>query len=149
MVFQLIRWVDLRRSLSTWRILKNMMFLLLQTDRFLHLQATLLKSVRPHPHRGQQLTRSQGWTASLHKKLVFRNCREDRERKLDGAAKMVGRLCAHFVCMPPFLPANLKEQAGRNQGFHNHVRDPRDGRRSCPALMLVCWPCLPRQGYCV
>jgi hypothetical protein len=26
MVFQLIRWVDLRRSLSTWRILKNMMF---------------------------------------------------------------------------------------------------------------------------
>jgi len=25
MVFQLIRWVDLRRSLSTWRILKNMM----------------------------------------------------------------------------------------------------------------------------
>jgi hypothetical protein len=48
MVFQLIRWVDLRRSLSTWRILKNMM-LLLQTDRFLHLQATPLKAVRLHP----------------------------------------------------------------------------------------------------
>jgi hypothetical protein len=29
--------------------------------------------------------------------------------------------CAHFVCLPPFLPANFKEQAG----FHNHVRDPR------------------------
>jgi hypothetical protein len=28
---------------------------------------------------------------------------------------------AHFVCLPPFLPANFKEQAG----FHNHVRDPR------------------------
>jgi hypothetical protein len=49
MVFQLIRWVDLRRSLSTWRILKNMM-LLLQTDRVLHLQATPLKAVRLHPH---------------------------------------------------------------------------------------------------
>jgi hypothetical protein len=49
MVFQLIRWVDLRKSLSTWRILKNMM-LLLQTDRFLHLQATPLKAVRLHPH---------------------------------------------------------------------------------------------------
>ncbi len=32
--------------------------------------------------------------------------------------------CAHFVCLPPFLPANFKEQAGRSQGFHNHVRDP-------------------------
>jgi len=38
MVFQLIWWVDLCRSLSTWRILKNMMLLLLQTDRFLNLQ---------------------------------------------------------------------------------------------------------------
>jgi hypothetical protein len=47
---KLIRWVDLRRSLSTWRILKNMMLLLLQTDMFLHLQATLLKSARLHPH---------------------------------------------------------------------------------------------------
>jgi hypothetical protein len=47
---KLIRWVDLRRSLSTERILKNMMLLLLQTDRFLHLQATLLKSARLHPH---------------------------------------------------------------------------------------------------
>jgi hypothetical protein len=36
MVFQLIRWVDLRKSRSTWRILKNMMLFLLQTDRFLH-----------------------------------------------------------------------------------------------------------------
>jgi hypothetical protein len=42
MVFQLIRWVDLRRSITTWRILKNMMLLLLQIDKFLHLQATLL-----------------------------------------------------------------------------------------------------------
>jgi hypothetical protein len=47
---KLIRWVDLRRSLSTWRILKNMMLLLLQTDRFLHSQATLLKSSRLHPY---------------------------------------------------------------------------------------------------
>jgi len=42
--------MDLRRRLSTWRVLKNMMLLLLQTDRFLHLQATLLKSVRLHAH---------------------------------------------------------------------------------------------------
>jgi hypothetical protein len=40
-------------------------FLLVQTDRFLHLQPTLLKAVRLHPHRGQQLARSQGWTHLL------------------------------------------------------------------------------------
>jgi hypothetical protein len=50
MVYKLTRWVDLRRSLSTGRILKNMMLFLLQKDRFLHLQATLLKSVRLHAH---------------------------------------------------------------------------------------------------
>jgi hypothetical protein len=33
---------------------------------------------------------------------------------------------AHFVRLPLFLPANSKEQAGGSQGFHNHVRDPRD-----------------------
>jgi hypothetical protein len=87
MVFQLIRWVDLRRSLSTRRILKNMMLLLVQTDRFLHLQATLLKAVRLHPYRGQQLARSQGWTVILHKKLFLPNWEEGRERKLGGAAK--------------------------------------------------------------
>jgi hypothetical protein len=68
MVFQLTRWVDLRRSLSTWRRLKNMMLLLLQTDKFLHLQATLLKSVRLHPHRGQQLARSQGLDGKPNKR---------------------------------------------------------------------------------
>ncbi len=93
MVFQLIQWVDLRRSLSTWRIQKNMMLLLLQIDRLLHLQATLLKSVRLQPHRGQQLARSQGWMVSLRKNLILINCVEGRERKLDGAAKKVGRLC--------------------------------------------------------
>jgi hypothetical protein len=98
------------QSLSTWRILKNMMLLLLQTDRFLHLQATLLKSARLHPHWGQQLARSQGWMVSLHKNLFIRNSLEGRERKLDGAAKTVGRLCAHFVCLPPFMPANFKGQ---------------------------------------
>jgi hypothetical protein len=103
MVFQLIRWVDLCRSLSTWRILKNMM-VLLQTDRFLHLQATLLKALRLHPHRGKQLARSQGWMVSLHKNLFLLNCVEGRERKLDGAAKKVGRLCVDvhilFACCP-------------------------------------------------
>jgi hypothetical protein len=59
MVFQLIWWVDLCRSLSTWRILKNMMLLLLQTDRFLHLQATLLNAVGLQPHQGQQLARGR------------------------------------------------------------------------------------------
>jgi hypothetical protein len=82
MVFQLIWWVDLCRRLSTWRILKNMMLLLLQTDRFLHLQATLLKAVRLHPRRGQQLATSQGWKVSLHKNLFLRICREGRERKI-------------------------------------------------------------------
>jgi hypothetical protein len=33
--------------------------------------------------------------------------------------------CAHFICRPPFLPADFKEeQAGRTQGFHNHVHYP-------------------------
>jgi hypothetical protein len=26
----------------------------------------------------------------------------------------------------PFLPANFKEQAGRSQGGHNHVRDSKE-----------------------
>jgi len=34
--------------------------------------------------------------------------------------------CARFVCLPRFLPANFKDQAGRSQGFHNHVRDPKE-----------------------
>ncbi len=38
--------------------------------------------------------------------------------------------CAHFVRLPPFLPANFNEQAGRSQGFHNHVCDPRDTRET-------------------
>jgi hypothetical protein len=47
---------------------------------------------------------------SPHKNLFIRNSLEGRERKLDGAAKTVGRLCAHFVCLPPFMLANFKEQ---------------------------------------
>jgi len=108
-----------------------MMLLFLQTDRFLHLQTTLLKSVILHPHRGRQLARSQGWTVSLHKNLFLRNCVEGRQRKLDGATKKVGRRCVHvwhLVCLPPFLPPNFKEQAGRSQGFHNHVRDPKEAQ---------------------
>ncbi len=126
---KLIRWVDLRRSLSTWRILKNMMLLLVQTDRFLHLQATLLKSARLHPHWGQQLARSQGWMVSLHKNLFIGNSLEGRERKLDGTAKTVGRLCAHFVCLPPFMPANF-----RNQGLHNRVCYPKFRSSRCCVL---------------
>jgi hypothetical protein len=49
-----------------------------------------------------------------------------RQRKLDGRAKMVGRLRvhAHFIRLPPFPLADFKEQAGRTQGRHNHVRAP-------------------------
>jgi hypothetical protein len=61
---------------------------------------------------------------SLHKKLSLRNSVEGRERKLDGAAKKVGRLCVHVRILCAFLPVNFKEQAGRSQGFHNHVHDP-------------------------
>jgi hypothetical protein len=35
--------------------------------------------------------------------------------------------CAHFVCLSPFLPANFKEQGGKSQCFHKHVRDPSGG----------------------
>jgi hypothetical protein len=46
-----------------------------------------------------------------------------------------------FACLPAFLPANFKEQAGRSQGFHNHVRNPRDGRsRSCFHAGLLALP---------
>jgi len=58
--------------------------------------------------------------------LFLTNCREGRERKLDGAAKKAGGLCvhiAHFICKPPFLPADFKEEAGRTQGFRNDVRN--------------------------
>jgi len=34
----------------------------------------------------------------------------------------------YLVCLPPFLPANFKEQADRSQGFHNHVRDPKEAQ---------------------
>jgi hypothetical protein len=123
----------------TWRAL-----LLLQTDRFLHLQATLLKSARLHPHWGQQLARSEGWMVSLHKKLFIRNSLEGRERKLDGAAKRVGRLCAHFVCLPPFMAANFKGQAGRSQGLHNLVCDP---KFRSPRCCVVCSQ--NRDSHCV
>jgi hypothetical protein len=42
------------------------------------------------------------------------NCLEAaRERKSGGTAKKVGRLCVHFICLPPFLPADFKERQGR------------------------------------
>ncbi len=34
------------------------------------------------------------------------------------------RLCVHSICLPSFLPADFKEQAGRTQGLQNHVRAP-------------------------
>jgi hypothetical protein len=40
------------------------------------------------------------------------------------------------ACLPAFLPANFKEQAGRSQGFHNHVRNP----RSCFDAGLLALP---------
>jgi hypothetical protein len=32
--------------------------------------------------------------------------------------------CARFTCLPPFLPVNFKEPAGRTQGPHNHLCAP-------------------------
>jgi hypothetical protein len=58
------------------------------------------------------------------------NCIEQiakgRERKLDGRAQKVGRrrVHAHFIRPPPFPLADFKEQAGRTQGRHKHVRAP-------------------------
>jgi hypothetical protein len=115
MVFQLIRWVDLRRSLSTWRILKNMMLLLLQTDRFLPFAGNSSQgSKTPHTHTLRSATYKKPGVdgKASTKKLFERNCVDGRERKSDGAAKKVGRLCAHFVRLPP-LSANEFEGAGR------------------------------------
>jgi hypothetical protein len=42
---------------------------------------------------------------------------------------------AHFACLPPFLPANCKGQAGRSQGFHNHVHDPKDAFNGLQILL--------------
>jgi hypothetical protein len=63
-------------------------------------------------------------------KNLFKKLHRGQGGKLDGAAKKGGQtICAfvHFVCMPPLMPMNFKEHAGRSQGFHNHVHDPRDG----------------------
>jgi hypothetical protein len=94
-----------------------MMVLLIQTDRFLHLQATLLKSVRLHPHRSQQLARSQkpGVDGKPPQKIVLRNCVEGRERKLDGAAEKVGRICAHLSACLPFYHERLLKLANSLQ----------------------------------
>jgi len=61
-----------------------MMVLLIQTDRFLHLQATLLKSVRLHPHRSQQLARSQkpGVDGKPPQKIVFKKLRGGQGKKI-------------------------------------------------------------------
>jgi hypothetical protein len=32
--------------------------------------------------------------------------------------------CARFTCLPPFLPVNFKEPAGRTQCPHNHLCAP-------------------------
>jgi len=29
--------------------------------------------------------------------------------------------CAQFICLPPFLPVDFKEQAGRTQGFYKQL----------------------------
>jgi hypothetical protein len=66
--------------------------------------------------------------ASHVKNCFLTNWLEGRERKLDGAAKKVGRLCvhvhAHSIGLPSFLPVDFKEQAGRTQSLRNRVRAP-------------------------
>jgi hypothetical protein len=47
--------------------------------------------------------------------LFSKNCVDGRERKLDGAAKIVGRLCAHFLCLPACLSASEFQGAGRQK----------------------------------
>jgi hypothetical protein len=58
MVFQLIRWVDLSRSLSTWRILKNMMLLLSPNRQVPPFAGNSSQGSKTPPNRGQQLARS-------------------------------------------------------------------------------------------
>jgi hypothetical protein len=80
------------------------------------------------------LQEARGWMVSLHKNLFLRNSLKGRERKLDGAANTVGRLCAHLVCLHPFMPANFKGQAGRSQGLHNRVCEPKFRSPRCCVL---------------
>jgi hypothetical protein len=53
----------------------------------------------------------------MHGICFSTNCVESRERKSDGAAKKVGRLCAHFICLPACLHfcqrISRSRQAGR------------------------------------
>ncbi len=61
----------------------------------------------------------------------------------------MGRLRAHFVCLPSFMPANFKGQAGRSQGLHNRVCDP---KFRSPRCCLFCSQnrdsqCVCRQPY--
>jgi hypothetical protein len=62
-------------------------------------------------------------------KNVFKKLRRGQGEKIRWSIyKRVQTVCAfvHFVSMRPLLPTNFKEQAGKNQGFHNHVHNPRD-----------------------
>ncbi len=71
---------------------------------------------------GQQLGRSQGWLLPNPKPST----KEIILKKLIRCPGQTMLACAHFLCQPLFLASNCKEQAGRSQGFHNRVRDPKD-----------------------
>jgi hypothetical protein len=58
----LIQWVDLHKSLSTQRILENMMFFLIQTNRFLHLHACRNPTLAKCGDEAQHLEKVRIWS---------------------------------------------------------------------------------------
>jgi len=94
MVIQLIRWVDLPRSMFNLEDTEEHDDAPPSPNRHVPPFAgnSSLEAVRLHPHRGQQLARS------LHKNI------HGRERKLDGAAKKVGRQCVRVRILSACLP---------------------------------------------
>jgi len=46
-------------------------------------------------------------------KFVFNKLPRGQAKKIRWSSSKDGQTCANFICLPPFLPADFKEQAGR------------------------------------
>jgi len=46
-------------------------------------------------------------------KFVFNKLPRGQAKKIRWSTSKDGQTCANFICLPPFLPADFKEQAGR------------------------------------
>jgi hypothetical protein len=115
MVFQLIRWVDLSRSLSTWEDTEEHDAPPCPNRQVPPFATNSSQGSKIAPTPRSAACKNPGVDSkSLHKNLFSRNWEEGRERKLDGAAKKEGGLC---VCMCAFcLPAAISTSEFQGAG---------------------------------